>query len=82
MIHGSNHLTLMKLKIYINSLRIIIIYCHLLNKLEILNPLLTLKRGYSIVKKDSRVVTSVKNVKKGDNINIELKDGNISANVV
>ena len=35
-------------------------YVSLLNKLEILNPLLTIKRGYSITKKDGKVITSVK----------------------
>ncbi len=52
-----------------------------LNKLEILNPLLTIHRGYSILKKDSKIVSSISNIKKQDMIEIELKDGNIEAEV-
>ena len=52
-------------------------FVNLLNKLEILNPLLTLKRGYTITKKDNKVVTSVKDLKKNDKISIELSDGEV-----
>lgn len=55
---------------------------HLIEKLEILNPLNALKRGYSISKKDYKCLTSVKDVKENDNINILLKDGKIKARVV
>ena len=54
---------------------------HLIEKLEILNPLNALKRGYSISKKDDKCLTSIKSVKKDDNINILLKDGEIKAKV-
>lgn len=50
-------------------------YISLLNKLEILNPLLTLKRGYSITKIDNKVITSVKNINKNDVLQVELQDG-------
>ena len=40
------------------------IYTNLLNKLEILNPITTIKRGYSITKKDDHVISSVKNIEK------------------
>jgi exodeoxyribonuclease VII large subunit len=50
-----------------------------LNKLEILNPLLTIKRGYSITKKDDKVITSVKMLNKNDKISVELTDGSINA---
>ena len=53
------------------------IYINLINKLEILNPLLTLKRGYAITKKDNKVVTSIKDLKKSDKITIELSDGEV-----
>ena len=56
-------------------------YINAINKLEILNPLLTIKRGYSITKLNNKVITSKKEVKKGDNIEVELTDGNISATV-
>ncbi|MCI8568346.1 MAG: exodeoxyribonuclease VII large subunit [Bacilli bacterium] len=50
-----------------------------INKLEALNPLLVIKRGYSVLKKDNKAITSIENLKKGDNINIELMDGVIDA---
>ena len=52
---------------------------HLIEKLELLNPLNSLKRGYSITKKDNKCITSIKNIKEKDNINITLKDGSINA---
>lgn len=56
-------------------------YISLINKLEILNPLLTIKRGYSITKINKKVITTVKKIKKDDNIEIELQDGIIDAKV-
>lgn len=52
------------------------------NKLEVLNPLLTLKRGYSIAKSNDKVITSVKDVEKGDEIDIELDDGTVNTKVI
>ena len=62
---------------YINNLKHS--YVNLINKLEILNPLLTLKRGYSIVKKDNKVVDKISKLNSNDNITLELQDGNIEA---
>lgn len=53
-----------------------------LNKLEVLNPLLTLKRGYSIAKSEGKVISSVKDVKLGDKVDIELDDGTINTKVI
>lgn len=50
-------------------------YLNSLNKLEILNPLLTIKRGYSISRSNNKVVTSIKDVNSKDKIEIELQDG-------
>ncbi len=55
---------------------------HLIEKLEILNPLSALKRGYSIVKKGNKCISSVENVKVKDEIDINIKDGNIKAMVM
>ena len=52
------------------------------DKLKILNPLLTLKRGYSIAKIDDKVVSSVKDVKSGDKLDIEFDDGTINTKVI
>lgn len=50
-----------------------------INKLELLNPLNALKRGYGIVKKDEKTIENIKNIKINDKINICLKDGTIDA---
>lgn len=57
-------------------------YNHLIEKLEVLNPLNTLKRGYSITKINNKVVTDVKKVKKNDDLSISIKNGEISAKVI
>ncbi len=57
-------------------------YVNLLGKLETLSPLKTLKRGYSITKKDDKILTSAKDFKKDDDITIEFNDGNVNAKVV
>ena len=55
---------------------------NLLSKLETLSPLLTLKRGYTITKKDNKVIKSKKQVKKGDNLTIDFEDGSIKTEVI
>ena len=57
-------------------------YLGYLNKLEVLNPLLTIKRGYSISKIDNKVISSVKNIKKNDTLNVEFTDGYVTTNVI
>ena len=54
-------------------------YLNTINKLEVLNPLLTIKRGYSITKINNKVITSKKDVKSKDKIDIEVTDGVINA---
>ena len=46
-------------------------YLQLVSKLETLSPLLTLQRGYTISKKDGKVVESCKRIKKGDILEIK-----------
>lgn len=53
-----------------------------IGKLEVLNPLLTIKRGYSIVRKEDVIISSSKKLKKKDIIEIELKDGSLKAEVL
>ena len=50
-------------------------YTNILSKLDALSPLKTLERGYGIIKLNDKAVTSIKDLKKDDLINIELKDG-------
>lgn len=56
-------------------------YCNLIDKLTTLNPLLTIKRGYAIASINDKVIASIKNVKKDDNLKVELKDGYIITKV-
>ena len=56
-------------------------YNHLIEKLEVLNPLNTLKRGYSITKKDNKVITTVKDIKVNDEIRVDIKDGYVISNI-
>lgn len=58
------------------------LYLQLIGKLETLNPLLTLKRGYSIIRKENKIVPSIKDLKAKDIIQVELKDGKIKAEVL
>lgn len=58
------------------------IYINLVNKLEILNPLVTIKRGYSITRKNDKVIASVKNVKIKDRLTVQLTDGSLDVEVV
>ena len=55
---------------------------HIISKLEVLNPLNTLNRGYAIIKKDNKVLSSIKDIRKEDTIMISLKDGNISSKII
>lgn len=55
---------------------------HIISKLEVLNPLNTLSRGYSIIKKDNAVVSSIKSIKKDDEIKITLKDGELTSKII
>lgn len=50
-------------------------------KLNLLNPLNILDRGYNITYKDNHVVTSIKEIKENDNLNIKMKDGNLKVTV-
>ena len=57
-------------------------YVNLLSKLEVLNPLLTIKRGYTVTRKNNKVISSTKDLNKDDIINIDLSDGNKEAKVL
>jgi exodeoxyribonuclease VII large subunit len=52
------------------------------NKLEILNPMETLKRGYAIAKSSDKVISSAKDVEVGDEIDIEFDDGIVNTKVI
>ena len=54
---------------------------NMLEKLEILNPMSLLKKGYTLTYKDEKVINSVKQIKKNDNLNIRLTDGIVDVKV-
>ena len=51
-------------------------------KLDALSPLKTMVRGFSIIEKEGKIVKQAKDLKKDDNINIKLIDGNVNAKVL
>ena len=53
----------------------------LLNKLNLLNPLNILSKGYSVVYKGDKSIKDIKGIKKDDNIMIRLHKGKINAKV-
>lgn len=55
---------------------------HIISKLEVLNPMNTLGRGYALIKKDDKVVSSIKNIKEEDIVKISLKDGEITSKII
>lgn len=57
-------------------------YLRNVGKLEVLNPLLTLKRGYAITKSNDKVISSAKEVDVGDKLDIEFDDGIVNTKVI
>ena len=53
----------------------------LIEKLQVLNPMNTLKRGYAIVKSNNKVISNITKIKKDNIIEVELVDGLIEAKV-
>ncbi len=58
------------------------IYINLLNKVEVLNPITTLKRGYSITTKNDKTITKLSDVSKGDIIKTRIDKGYIESEVI
>ena len=54
---------------------------NIIDKLNLLNPLNILKRGFSLTYLDDKIIKSVKEVNKGNNIKVKLNDGVITASV-
>ena len=75
----SSYIFLTPTKIYENKVNT---YNNLINKLDVLNPLNTLKRGYSITKINDKVLTNIKDININDQINVTLENGNIDAKVI
>ena len=54
----------------------------LLNKVELLNPLKILDKGYSVVKLKDKVIKDASKLKENDNISITLSKGVVNATVI
>ena len=54
----------------------------LITKLDTLSPLKTLARGYCLTEKDGKIVNSVKNIQKDDELELRFKDGNANVKVI
>ena len=52
-----------------------------ISKLDNLSPLKTLKRGYTIIQKEGKIIRSAKQLKKNESIEIVFTDGNLNATV-
>ena len=57
-------------------------YLRNVGKLEVLNPLLTLKRGYTITKVNDKVISSVKDLHKEDELEVVFDDGSVKTRVI
>ena len=57
-------------------------YLNIINKLQALNPLLTIKRGYTVTRLNGNVISSAKKIKKDDIIELEFQDGKQNAKVI
>lgn len=55
---------------------------NIIDKLELLNPLKVLKRGYSIVYKNDCIIKSIKDVNESDTLELKVADGLITTNVI
>ena len=56
-------------------------FLNIQNTLNILHPKNTLKRGYSVVRKNGKSVSSIRSIKVDENFNVEMKDGTIVATI-
>lgn len=54
-------------------------YINLLSKLEVLNPVTTLKRGYSVTRVGDKIVSKIDDIKTNDTIITSVSDGKIES---
>ena len=53
-----------------------------IDKLKVLNPLLTIQRGYAVARSKGKVVSYAKDLKKDDELELEFKDGKVNTKVL
>ena len=56
-------------------------YISLLDKLEALNPIRTLKRGYTITKQNNKAIKDIKEIQKGSLLETEFETGKVISQV-
>lgn len=54
---------------------------NLIEKLKLVNPLETLKRGYTLTTQDNKIVKSIKDIDKQKNMTIKLHDGEVETEI-
>ena len=57
-------------------------YVSLLDKMEALNPVRTIKRGYTITRFNNKTIKSINDIKKGNIITTELVDGILTSQIM
>jgi exodeoxyribonuclease VII large subunit len=58
-------------------------FVHLIEQLQLVSPLATIARGYSVTRnKDNEVISRVDQVSTNEEISVQLSDGKIRATVV
>lgn len=77
----NNYITILNKNIKSNIINSKHAYDILVNKLDLLNPLNILSKGYSVVTKDNNVITKNEQLVINDKINIRLAQGNVKAKV-
>ena len=53
-----------------------------IDKLKVLNPLLTIQRGYAVARSNGRVVSYAKDLNKDDEVELQFKDGKVNTRVL
>ena len=54
----------------------------LMDKLKLTDPKQVLSKGYAMVKKNGRIAVSLDELSTGDNIQLLMQDGELSANII
>ena len=57
-------------------------FSKIVTKIDVLSPMKTLARGYSITQKDGKIIKSVNELKTDDIINVKYIDGNANAKIL
>ncbi|MBU1144244.1 MAG: exodeoxyribonuclease VII large subunit [Firmicutes bacterium] len=57
-------------------------YINLIEKLELVNPLSIMKKGFSIIKKDQKIIKNITNVAINDSIDVYMSDGQLNCQIL